>query len=136
MSTAPAGYSGKPLIEKLGLRPGQTLAAIDAPKHYASLVKPLPEGAKLKSGADATAAINHLFAADTKALKAKAAGLAKSLAPGAMLWISWPKKTSKLFVDLTEDGVRAIVLPTGWVDVKVAAVDDDWSGLKFLRRKQ
>ena len=135
MTKAPVGYSGKPLIDKLGLKPGQTLAAIDAPKHYASLVKPLPDGARLKSGADASAAITHLFVADVKALKAKIGALTKSLAPGAMLWISWPKKTSKLFVDLTDDGIRSIVLPTGWVDVKVSAVDEDWSGLKFLRRK-
>ena len=57
------------------------------------------------------------------------------LAPGGMIWVSWPKKASKLFIDLTEDGLREVLLPTGWVDVKVCAVDADWSGLKFLRRK-
>lgn len=135
MSKATAGYSGKPLIEKLGLKSGGVLCALHAPSHYRELVSPLPEGAKLKTAADAKAQIVHLFVADTAALRAKVKATVSALPPGAALWISWPKKTSKKFVDLTEDGVRKLLLPTGLVDVKVAAVDDDWSGLKFLRRK-
>jgi hypothetical protein len=135
MSLQPVGYSGKPLIQKLGLKPGETLAAIDAPGHYADLVAPLPDGARLVAGQTPDAAITHLFVADRAALAARAAQVVAGLAPKAMLWISWPKKASKRFVDLTEDGVRELVLPTGWVDVKVAAVDEDWSGLKFLKRK-
>ncbi len=135
--TAPvAGYSGKRLIEKLGLKPGQTLAALGAPSHYAELVAPLPDGARLISGADPDAAIVHLFVADRFALEVRVKAAVEVLAPGAALWISWPKKASKLFVDLTEDGVREVVLPTGLVDVKVCAVDEDWSGLKFLRRRK
>jgi hypothetical protein len=133
--TTAAGYSGKPLIEKLGLKPGQTLAAIDAPAHYHDLVSPLPEGARVVKRADAKASIVHLFAKDTAALKKGLDAAVKGLPAGAALWISWPKTSSPRFVDLTEDGVRAQVLPTGLVDVKVAAVDEDWSGLKFLRRK-
>jgi len=135
MSLQPVGYSGKPLIQKLGLKPGETLAAIDAPDHYADLVAPLPEGARLVAGQTPDAAIVHLFVPDRAALAAQAGQVVAGLAPKAMLWISWPKKASKRFVDLTEDGVRELVLPTGWVDVKVAAVDEDWSGLKFLKRK-
>jgi hypothetical protein len=135
MTKPPAGYSGKALIDKLGLKPGGVLCAIGAPKHYRELVEPLPDRAKLKTAPDAKAQIVHLFVADTAALKAQAKKVAAALPQGAALWISWPKKTSKKFIDLTEDGVRALLLPTGLVDVKVAAVDDDWSGLKFLRRK-
>jgi hypothetical protein len=131
----PVGYSGKPLIDKLGLKPGGVLCAIGAPSHYRELVDPLPDGAKVKTALDAKAAIIHLFVADTAALRSKIKATIAALPLGAALWVSWPKKSSKLFVDLTEDGIRSIVLPTGWVDVKVAAVDEDWSGLKFLRRK-
>lgn len=135
MSRAPVGYSGKPLIDKLGLKPGQTLAVIDPPAHYDELVAPLPDQARVERGGEGEAALVHLFVPDRAALQAKAAAALARIAAGGMLWVSWPKKSSKLFRDLTEDGVREIVLPTGWVDVKVAAVDEDWSGLKFLRRK-
>lgn len=136
MAQAPVGYSGKPLIDKLGLKPGQTLAVLNAPTHYAELVAPLPDGAKVVKKPDAKASIVHLFVADTAALKGAIKAVAAALPEGAALWISWPKKSSKNFVDLTEDGIRSVVLPTGLVDVKVAAVDEDWSGLKFLRRRK
>ncbi len=136
MTRAPVGYSGKALIDKIGLKPGQTLAVINAPAHYRDLVEPLPEGAKLKKGFDAKAAVVHLFVGNAASLKREIKAIAKELAQGAMLWISWPKKSSKLFIDLTENDIRTIVLPTGLVDVKVSAVDEDWSGLKFLRRKK
>ncbi|HEY2178766.1 MAG TPA: DUF3052 domain-containing protein [Caulobacteraceae bacterium] len=128
------GYSGKSLAEKLGLKPGLRLAAVNAPPHYDDLIGPLPTGGALvedPGGAD----IAHLFVADRADLAGRAAGLTAKLKQGAALWISWPKKASPLFVDLTEGGVRAAILPTGWVDVKVCAVDADWSGLKFLRRR-
>lgn len=130
-----AGYSGKPLSAKLGVKSGDTLAAIDAPPDYRLLLKPLPEGARIIEGPDPSARILHLFARDRADLEAKAATAFGRRPEGGMVWISWPKKTSSLFVDLTEDGVREVILPTGWVDVKVCAVDADWAGLKFLRRK-
>jgi hypothetical protein len=136
MTTAPVGYSGKALIDKLGLKPGQIMSVIGAPKHYRELVDPLPDGAKIKTRLDDKAAIIHLFVTDVAALKREIKAAAAKLPQGAALWISWPKKTSKLFVDLTEGGIRTVVLPTGLVDVKVAAVDVDWSGLKFLRRRK
>lgn len=136
MSAPPAGYSGKTLIRKLGLKEGQTLAVLGAPAHYVALVEPLPDGARVVHAPDTAASIVHLFVATRAELEAAAPGVAASLAPGAALWISWPKKSSELFVDLAEDGIREVVLPTGLVDVKVAAVDQDWSGLKFLRRRK
>jgi hypothetical protein len=137
--TVTAGYSGKRLIEKLGLKPGGRLLVLDPPEHYAALVEPLPEGAALAVATWgeplAPAAILHAFVRSKAELEARAVALAAAPPPGGILWISWPKKASPLFQDLTEDGVRAALLPTGWVDVKVAAVDADWSGLKFLRRR-
>lgn len=134
MTGAPAGYSGRPLIVKLGLKPGQTLLAIDPPPHYAGLVAPLPEGAAVSQDA-ACAPLVHLFVRDRPGLEAGGPAALARVSPGGALWVSWPKKTSARFVDLTEDGVRAVLLPTGWVDVKVCAVDQDWSGLKFMRRR-
>ena len=131
---SPVGYSGKPLIQKLGLKPGQTLRPVAAPATYAELVVPLPDDASLDPDA-AVAPLVHLFVRDRSDLAASIEAAIRSVEPGGMLWVSWPKKTSALFRDLTEDGIRACVLPTGWVDVKVCAVDADWSGLKFLRRK-
>ena len=130
-----AGYSGKPLSAKLGIRPGDTLAVMDPPSNYRLLVEPLPEGARTIDGPDPDARILHLFARDRADLEAKAPTAFGHRPEGGMVWVSWPKKRSSRFVDLTEDGVREIILPTGWVDVKVCAIDADWSGLKFLRRK-
>jgi len=133
------GYSGKPLIAKLGLKPGGRLLALDAPDHYAALVEPLPEGASLRlkpfDRAEPGADIVHAFFRTRAELDARAAPLIALPAAGGMIWVSWPKKSLPLFRDLTENGLREVLLPTGWVDVKVAAVDADWSGLKFLRRR-
>ncbi len=133
-SGVPAGYSGKTVIAKLGLKPGQTMAVIDPPAHIEELAAPLPDGARMVVGFDASAELVWLFVKNRAALEA-AASTVTGAALGASLWVSWPKKSSKLFIDLTEDGLREVLLPTGWVDVKVCAVDADWSGLKFLRRK-
>jgi hypothetical protein len=135
----PAGYSGKPLIAKLGVKPGQQLQVVDAPGHYTDLIEPLPDGVSLMlcawEQAEAGAQVVHAFFADRAALAAHAAALVTLPALGGMVWVSWPKKSSPLFRDLTENDIRTLVLPTGWVDVKVAAVDADWSGLKFLKRR-
>jgi hypothetical protein len=133
--SATVGYSGKPLSAKLGIKPGQTLAVLGAPEPYARLVEPLPDGVRVVETAEPGASIIHLFVRDRADLAAKVETVAKAVAPGCALWVSWPKKASPLFVDLTDDGVRAALLPTGLVDVKVAAIDADWSGLKFLWRR-
>lgn len=136
--TGTSGYSGKSLATKLGVKPGQHLLAIDAPAHYAELVQPLPEGVSLTLGSwdrpKGGAEIIHAFFPDRSALAAHLADLVGLPAARGMFWVSWPKKSSPLFRDLTDNAVRALVLPTGWVDVKVAAIDSDWSGLKFLMR--
>lgn len=130
----PAGYSAKPLIRKLGLKDGQVLKPVNASDGYLGWIEPLPLGAVVDVAAD-PADIVHLFVHERAELERGAAPALAAVRPGGMLWVSWPKKSSPLFRDLTEDGLREVLLPTGWVDVKVCAVSADWSGLKFLKRK-
>jgi hypothetical protein len=130
--SAAAGYSGKPLAEKLGLTAGMSAAAIDPPAHYQALLGDIPAPAKFGRG---TYALIHVFAPDRGALQKQLPRALERLAPHGVIWVSWPKKTSPLFRDLTEDGIREIALPMGVVDVKVCAVDADWSGLKLMRRR-
>lgn len=133
---ATAGYSGTPLPKKIGLKEGGTLVLVRAPKGMADVFEPLPAGASLltKLGAGTTLAV--LFCEDTATLKKEIGPASKKLAADGALWISWPKKTSPLFRDLTEDVIREVVLPMGLVDVKVCAVNQDWSGLKLMVRKE
>ena len=134
--TAAAGYSGKSLVDKLGLKPGMSAIAVNAPIDYADLVEGAPIAPKASLPKSGAYDFIHLFVKDRAALEAAAPKLDPILATGGMVWISWPKKTSAYFKDLTEDGIRAVILPAGkLVDVKVAAVDNDWSGLKLYRRK-
>jgi hypothetical protein len=129
-----AGYSGTPLSKKLGYRTGMRCATLGAPAHFAALLGELPAGSTLLSKPGRDMDLLHVFTRGEADLTRRFAGLAKHLAPAGMLWISWPKKTSPLFTGLTEDGVRRVGLAAGLVDVKVCAVDEDWSGLKFVRR--
>ena len=132
MSSA-AGYSGKPLFQKLGLKAGMVCKPVGAPDHYPDLIAGA-EDVRFSPRAK-TADMVHLFCPNEATLSRGAEKALAAVRDGGMLWISWPKKSSTLFRDLTEDGVRAAILPFSWVDVKVCAVDGDWSGLKFLRRK-
>lgn len=129
-----AGYSGKSLADKLGVKPGTRLWTLNPPVDYEELIGPLPPEA-VRAPDAASADILHAFVANREDLAAQAGFLTEAPRKGAALWISWPKKSSALFMDLTEGGVREQILPTGWVDVKVCAVDPNWSGLKFLRRR-
>lgn len=128
-----AGYSGTPLPRKLGLKDGQRLAFIDPPDHLDTLLGPLPDAARRVEGADPFD-LAILFSRTEDELRARFAPAAGRMAPRGMLWVAWPKKASRYPTDLTEDVVRAVGLETGLVDVKVCAIDDFWSGLKFLRR--
>ena len=134
MSTA--GYSGKPLATKLGIRPGDVVALLgEAPANFRRTLGALPDDVEVRDGPAREARVAILFARERSRLAKELPAAAKSLPEGAMLWVAWPKKAAKQPTDLTEDAVREIGLPTGWVDVKVCAVDDVWSGLKFLRRR-
>lgn len=129
-----AGYSGKPLVEKLGIKPGTTIAILNAPKGYDRTLGKLPQRVNRALRVPGLLDFIQFFTSEKQALEREFAKLARSLTPAGMLWISWPKKTSGVATDLTEDVVRAVGLEHGLVDVKVAAVDDVWSGLKFVRR--
>ena len=131
-----AGYSGTPLAKKLGLKPGLRVCPLGAPRAYVQIVVPWPDGIELQAKADATTDLVHLFVDSRSRLAAEAKRLRALLGPNATLWASWPKKASKRPTDITEDGIREIVLPLGWVDVKVCAVDEVWSGLKLVVRKE
>jgi len=131
-----AGYSGTPLWKKLGLKEGGTLAAVNAPASFEDDLGDLPPGANIRKGLKAEEMLCIVFVADRAALEKQVAIASKKLHRDGSLWISWPKKSSKLFKDLTEDGIRDVVLPMGLVDVKVCAVNDDWSGLKLMVRKE
>lgn len=129
-----AGYSGTPLAKKLGIAAGSQVCPLFAPSDYRALVAPWPEGATVAERADGGTDLVHLFVRERAVLAREAARLRKGLRDDAMLWVSWPKKAAKVATDITEDGIRELVLPLGWVDVKVCAVDSVWSGLKLVVR--
>ena len=130
-----AGYSGKPLGDKLGIREGQDVALLNAPPGFMATLGPLPDGARVHQRASPDASVVLLFSRDAAALEREFARAATGLPTGGMLWVAWPKKAAKQQTDLTEDVVRRIGLAAGLVDVKVCAIDETWSGLKFLRRR-
>jgi hypothetical protein len=127
-----AGYSGTPLIKKIGIKPGHRLAILNPPAGFEKELAPLPDGVVHADKAPLDVAI--LFAANYSALTKNLAKLAEKLAPAGMLWISWPKMSSGVSTDLREGVVRDIGLATGLVDIKVCAVNEVWSGLKFVIR--
>ena len=134
MNKRVAGYSKRPLVDKLGIKPGAAIAILNAPTGYDRILGRLPSQVTRKATAARPLDVIQFFTKDRRELERKFAGLARALAPAGMLWISWPKQASGVATDLTEDVIRAVGLGRGWVDVKVAAVDDVWSGLKFVRR--
>ena len=129
-----AGYSTRSLVEKLGIKSGMRVAIINAPPAFRSLLGKLPARASIVRAVRGPLPFIHFFTRSRAALAAKLPVLLRALATDGSLWISWPKKTSGVETDITEDVVRAVALPTGLVDVKVAAIDDVWSGLKLVRR--
>jgi hypothetical protein len=130
---APAGYSGTPLYKKLGVSAGTQLLLIDAPDDYFDLLQADFNPKVVKSGNLAT--LVHLFVTKAAELESRFLQLIAQVRPDTVIWVSWYKKSAKMDTDITEDRIRAIVLPTGWVDVKVCAVSAQWSGLKIVQRK-
>ena len=129
---AGAGYSGTPLIDKLGIKSDSRLQFVDAPPNLPALLGPLPQGARESARGPLDFAM--LFVGKRSDLEKRFGKLRDRLTPSGTLWVSWPKKTSGVATDLTEDVVRRVGLAAGLVDVKVCAVDETWSGLKFVRR--
>ena len=135
-----AGYSGTPLAKKLGIKDGFLIVTVNEPSDYRSLLGPLPYGAAIADAAehDPTGPIDlvHLFTNSRDELFRELPRWMRSIRPDGMIWVSWYKKAAKLPTDITEDTVRDAALPIGLVDVKVCAVDEKWSGLKLVIRKE
>jgi hypothetical protein len=132
----PVGYSGTPLWKKLGLAPGLRLCVIGAPADYDALIAGAPAPIERVARPGASVGLVHLFVEQRADLVKRLPRLREQLAADAVLWVSWPKKASKRPTDITEDVIREMALPIGWVDVKVCAVDAVWSGLKLVVRKE
>ena len=129
-----AGYSKRSLVAKLGIKAGSPIAILGAPRHYRATLGPLPRGVAVRTAIRGPVPFIQFFTDREQVLAAKFSRLARALTPDGTLWISWPKKAANIPTDVTENVVRAVGLRHGLVDVKVCAVDDVWSGLKFVRR--
>jgi hypothetical protein len=129
-----AGYSGTPLAKKLGIKEGFRIALVNAPKNFQSELGELPDNVQFISGAAKSLDMILLFVLTERALVRDFAKLAARLTANGMLWIAWPKKSSGVATDLVEQRVQRIGLDAGLVDVKVCAIDETWSGLKFVYR--
>ena len=132
---SPAGYSGTPLARKLGIGERHRIFTVDAPTRYRDLLEPLPASVEFASKLDRAIDVVHVFASDRAVLARTLPALRKELAPLTTVWVSWPKKAAKIATDITEDTIRDLALPLGFVDVKVCAIDETWSGLKLVVRK-
>ncbi len=132
----PAGYSQRSLVEKLGIKPGTRIAILHPPRGYRATLGKLPRGVTVTSVLRGVLPFIHFFTADRALLERQLPALLRTLAPDGAVWVSWPKKASGVPTDITEDVVRAVALPTGLVDIKVAAIDEVWSGLKLVRRRK
>jgi hypothetical protein len=135
-TSASPGYSGTPLAKKLGYKPSSSVALIGAPDDYLAMVEPLPDAVAFERAPTSKTDLVHLFATDRALLAKHLQVLRKKLAPDAAIWVSWPKKASKVTTDITEDVIREVALPLGFVDIKVCAVSEVWSGLKLVVRKE
>jgi hypothetical protein len=128
----PAGYSGTPLVRKLGIRPGMRFAVVGPPGHYWDLLAGVPDDLAILDDSATDLEFVHVFATERKGLATRLKALRRSIAQDGMIWVSWPKKASGVVTDVTGDVVRRTGLAAGLVDVKVCAVDETWSGLKFV----
>jgi hypothetical protein len=129
-----AGYSGTPLAKKLGIKAGSRVALVRAPDGFDETLAPLPDGVRLRTQARAAQDVVLFFATRRAELERRFDGLAHAMTPNGGLWIAWPKRTANVATDLSENVVRDVGLAHGLVDNKVCAVDDVWSGLRFVYR--
>jgi hypothetical protein len=131
-----AGYSGTPLPQKLGMKPGLNVVTINAPTNYCQLLGTIPENVTFSDRLKADSSFVHVFIKKRSELEKTLSVLRKKIAHTGTVWVSWPKKSSGVPADVTEDVIRAVALPLGFVDVKVCAIDETWSGLKLRVRKE
>lgn len=131
-----AGYSGKSVVQKLGIKPSFRIFVDSAPSPYGEIVGELPAGAVLVPRLKAPLDLVHLFATDARGLAAVLRSGRRAIEPDGMIWVSWPKKASGVVSNLTDTVVRDTALRLGLVDIKVCAIDETWSGLKFVIPKE
>jgi hypothetical protein len=136
VNTKSAGYSGTPLAKKLGIGVNARVCTKNAPEKYIQLLEPLPSGVSFHAKPTESTDVVHVFVDRKPALSKDLTELRKILRSNAVVWVSWPKKSSKVPTDITEDTIREVALPLGFVDVKVCAVTEVWSGLKLVVRKE
>lgn len=127
-----SGYSGTPLAKKLGYKEGFKIRLVHPPDYYFDLFVDFPENISILKDKKAKKNLIHYFTKEVKDLYADILNLRNELEQSGMLWISWPKKASKIPTDITEDLIRELAVKNGLVDVKVCAVDQIWSGLKLV----
>lgn len=132
----PAGYSSTPLAKKLGIAAGSAVLLLGAPPEFAGLLAPLAAGVRFVDRADTSVDIAHVFETRAALLRTCLVHLRAALRGDAAVWVSWPKKSARVPTDIVEDTIRAIALPLGFVDIKVCAVSEIWSGLKLVVRKE
>jgi hypothetical protein len=129
-----AGYSGRPLAQKLGIKPETTVVLVAAPDAIEAVLEPLPEGVVVRRGNRGRREMTIWFVTTRRELERRFEAMAGAVGEGT-LWMSWPKGTSGVETDMTEDAIREVALPRGLVDSKVCAIDETWSGLRLTRRR-
>jgi len=129
------GYSGTPLAKKLGIKAPLTMLLVNPPEEYLMWIGGVPDGVTMVSRAKKLVEAAHVFTTESAFLAATLSKLRNELKQDGFVWVSWPKKSSKVPTDITEDTIREIALPLGFVDIKVCAVSEVWSGLKLVIRK-
>ena len=131
-----AGYSGTPLPQKLGIKPGLMVVTINAPANYRRLLGQIPDSVTFSERLKSGSRFVHLFTSRRSEMQKKMSILRDKISDNGAIWVSWPKKSSGISTDVTEDVIREIALPLGFVDIKVCAVDETWSGLKLMIRRE
>jgi hypothetical protein len=133
-----AGYSGTPLPRKLGIAEGMRVALLHAPDSFEDTLGPVPDGVELQHGLRRSERVDLVvgFVTERDHLARNFDWITATLPPAGAFWVAWPKRASKVPTDMTEDVVREVALPRGWVDTKVCAIDATWSGLRLVLRKE
>lgn len=133
---SPAAYLGRPLVDKLGLKPGDRVKVCNAPADYQAMITPVPEGLVVSEDLSGEVDVWHLFTDSRAELEHMIPLCLREISRDGMIWVSWPKKASGVPSEINDNDIRTVARPLGLVDVKVCAVDDVWSGLKLMIRKE
>jgi len=131
-----SGYSGTALVDKLGFKAGDKVCYVNPPEGFGSLLGVLPAGVRVRADLVGPLDLIVVFVTERRLFEQRLTALRRGLAPAGMLWVAWPKKASGVRTDVTEDVIRAVALPTGLVDTKVCAIDETWSGLRLVIRRE